>query len=312
MTAPGGSSRGSSRSACPRGSARHHRRRPTRAVPLSRPTPGTLISRRTSADCRACARRSRSIAPIRCSSSWISAHKAARTSRSGSVRGASASLSELLNPRYDLPRADRDHEPELAQHSTHRVDPGRSCRHPPRSDPMERSQRLLLFRLDRHRLDVVVPQRLQNALGVGPVGLVAGDVGPDRVRRQQQDPVPGGLDPPAPVVRAAARLHRHRRLRPPVRRIARTSSGLAGAVRRPGPAGSTPRLRRPTWPRPRRSLRYNPWRTPPWAVHPVHDDFGTIDAAFESSGGVHSITAADGAPPDGWRNGVRTAGRARS
>ena len=46
--------------------------------------------------------------------------------------------------------------------------------------------------LDRHGADRVVAESSEEALGVGAVGLIAGDVGADGVGREQDHAVPEG------------------------------------------------------------------------------------------------------------------------
>jgi hypothetical protein len=59
-----------------------------------------------------------------------------------------------------------------------------SVRHPARAQTVKRAEHLLSHGLDRHRVDVFVAARFQNALGVGAVRLVAPNVGAHLVRRQ--------------------------------------------------------------------------------------------------------------------------------
>jgi len=54
---------------------------------------------------------------------------------------------------------------------------------------------------------------LEDALGLGAVGLVASHVGPDVMRREQDHAVSERLELAAPVMRPPTRFHDHRRLR---------------------------------------------------------------------------------------------------
>jgi len=76
---------------------------------------------------------------------------------------------------------------------------------------MERREHVLLDRLDRNRPDRFVAYRLQQALRIGAVGLVAQHVGTHRVRRQEHDAVAAGAGLAAPEVRGPAGLHYERR-----------------------------------------------------------------------------------------------------
>jgi len=78
---------------------------------------------------------------------------------------------------------------------------------------MKRRQRLLRLRLDRHGPDIIVARRLEQALGVGAIGLVADDVRPHGVRGQEHDSVAVRLRVPAPVVGRPTRFHQDRRRR---------------------------------------------------------------------------------------------------
>jgi len=75
---------------------------------------------------------------------------------------------------------------------------------------MQPCEHVLIDGLHRHGANVVVAQRLEQALGICAIGLVAQHVGPHRVRRQQHHAVAArtGLAPPE-VCRPAS-LHHHR------------------------------------------------------------------------------------------------------
>jgi hypothetical protein len=99
----------------------------------------------------------------------------------------------------------------LTEQATQGIQPCRSFSHPSGAKPVQRGQNLLGHALDRHGRDVLVAAGLQDALGIGAVGLVAADVGSDVVRREQDHVVPKSLEFPAPVVRRSAGFHDHSR-----------------------------------------------------------------------------------------------------
>ena len=76
---------------------------------------------------------------------------------------------------------------------------------------MQRREDLLVDALYRHRPDVIVAAGLQDALRVGTVCLVASDVGPNVVRREQHHAVAELFNLPRPVVGGSARFHDHGR-----------------------------------------------------------------------------------------------------
>jgi len=78
---------------------------------------------------------------------------------------------------------------------------------------VQRGERLLGDGLDRDGSDVLVAAGLEDALGVGLVGLVAFDVGADLVWREQDHLVSELLKAACPVVGRAAGLHHHDRRR---------------------------------------------------------------------------------------------------
>ena len=65
---------------------------------------------------------------------------------------------------------------------------------------MQRGEGLLVDRLDGHRPDRLVAMGFEQALCVGAVGLVADDVGPGAMRRQDDDAVAEPFDLACPVV----------------------------------------------------------------------------------------------------------------
>jgi hypothetical protein len=74
---------------------------------------------------------------------------------------------------------------------------------------MKGLQRLLLDRLDRHRLNATAALGLKEGLGVGAIGLVATHVGVDILDGQKAYPQIARLTPPAPIVRRTAPFHDH-------------------------------------------------------------------------------------------------------
>src|SRR5688572_27984963 len=78
---------------------------------------------------------------------------------------------------------------------------------------MKRGEYVLIDRFHRYGADVLVAAGLEDALGIGAVGLVATDVRADVVRRKEYHPVAEGLQFPSPMLGRAARLHYHGGLR---------------------------------------------------------------------------------------------------
>ena len=74
---------------------------------------------------------------------------------------------------------------------------------------MQCSDRLLIDRLDRHRIDRLVAGRLENRLGVGPIGLVTVAVAAHIGWWQQQHGVAQRLELAAPVVSRPTRFHQN-------------------------------------------------------------------------------------------------------
>jgi hypothetical protein len=118
-------------------------------------------------------------------------------------------LDQRPHPRQHLLRTHRDEDPQLAQQATQGVDLGGAGGDPAGAEAVQRAQHLLGERLDGDGADVGVAVGLQDPLGVGAVGLVAGHVGADLVRGEQHDLVTQRPDAPRPVVGRAARLHDH-------------------------------------------------------------------------------------------------------
>jgi len=73
----------------------------------------------------------------------------------------------------------------------------------------------------------LVAEGLEDSLRVGAIGLVARDVGADRVRRQQDHPVALVLELASPVVGHTARLHDDGRRRPRGEELGEPRSGQA-------------------------------------------------------------------------------------
>ena len=84
---------------------------------------------------------------------------------------------------------------------------------PAGAEAVEGDQDLLGDGLDGHGVDVGIAVGLEDPLGVGAVGLVAGHVGPHLVRGEQDHLVAELLELPGPEVGRAAGLHDHGRRR---------------------------------------------------------------------------------------------------
>jgi hypothetical protein len=145
-------------------------------------------------------------------------------------------------------------------------------------------------RLDRHRADLLVAEGLEQSVHVRSVRLVSHHVGPDVLRRQQDDDVTEFLDSSRPVVGRAAGLHHHRRL-------GKLREELEELVARQSPARHYTAWFDPTR-RPRRlPLRCRPqpeYRSARWAPPSScsKERLWQIDAD-SVAGGVHLINAAD-------------------
>src|SRR5207237_8434997 len=74
---------------------------------------------------------------------------------------------------------------------------------------MQRRNRLVLDRLDRHRVNLLIARRFEQGFRVGAIGLVAAHVSMDVVRRQQPDDVAELFELARPMVRRAARFEQY-------------------------------------------------------------------------------------------------------
>ena len=115
-------------------------------------------------------------------------------------------LQEGLHVGEDVARPQRYGDPELAEEPAEGVDPGRAGGEPGGAEAMQGREGLLGDGLDRNGADRVVAESFEEALGVGAVGLIARDVGPDGVGWEQNHAVPEGLELAAPVVSGPAGL----------------------------------------------------------------------------------------------------------
>jgi len=84
--------------------------------------------------------------------------------------------------------------------------------------------------LDGHGTDRLLAVGLEHALGVGAVGLVAVDVGPDGVRGEERR-APEGLHARSPEVRRPAGLHDDRRLGELAEHLGELRTGEAPVLR---------------------------------------------------------------------------------
>ena len=148
---------------------------------------------------------------IRTSMSRTSSQASARNGRtaSGIPESASDSCAHTSGMTFRAPN--RDEHAELAQQPTDGIEARRPLRHPRAAQPMQGDKGLVRRCLERHRSDVLVTVGLEDALHVGAVGLIAADVGPNQVRRQEDDAMAQLLDASRPELRRAARFHHHRR-----------------------------------------------------------------------------------------------------
>lgn len=77
------------------------------------------------------------------------------------------------------------------------------------ADAMQAPDALLLGGLHRHRADVGTAVGFEQASGIGAVGLVATDIGPHAMRREQDDRMPETRKAPRPMMGGATRFHDH-------------------------------------------------------------------------------------------------------
>jgi hypothetical protein len=72
---------------------------------------------------------------------------------------------------------------------------------------MHRLERLLLDGFHRHGTNLPAASRFEECVGVGAIRLVASNVGPHVLDRQELHPEASCLHPASPIVRRAARFH---------------------------------------------------------------------------------------------------------
>ncbi len=96
---------------------------------------------------------------------------------------------------------------------TQRVDQLRVLLHQQLPHRQDHRRRLILGRLHRHEAHIRTPRRFDHRLGIFVVVLAALDERLDVLRRDQAHPMPQPRQPPAPVMRTAARFQHHLRRR---------------------------------------------------------------------------------------------------
>ena len=95
----------------------------------------------------------------------------------------------------------------LAHEPAQGVDARGPCRHPLRTNSMQRDQRLLDHAFHRHRWNLTGARRFEQRLRVGAVGFIPSHVGTHVRRRQQRDGGTVPLRAPPPIVGGATCFH---------------------------------------------------------------------------------------------------------
>ena len=75
-----------------------------------------------------------------------------------------------------MARAHRNRHAKFAEQAAERIEPRRPGLHPRRAYAMKRRDGLLRHRLDRHRMDLLVPGRFEQCFRIRAIGLVAADI----------------------------------------------------------------------------------------------------------------------------------------
>jgi hypothetical protein len=120
---------------------------------------------------------------------------------------AAVILDDLPGLGQHVPSSLGDEEAEFAQESSERVDRADAIGEPSRAQAMKRGDHLLGDALDGHGPNLLVAKGLEQPVDVGAVRLVPHHVGPDVLRREQDDHVAQFLDAAGPEVGGAASLH---------------------------------------------------------------------------------------------------------
>ena len=111
----------------------------------------------------------------------------------------------------DVARAHWYRHAKLAEQSAQRIEPRRPGPDPRRAHAMEGRDGLLRHRLDRHRMDLLVPGRFEQRFRIRAIGLIATDIPAGLMRGQQLDGVAELFQGARPMVRRLAGFEQHGR-----------------------------------------------------------------------------------------------------
>ena len=111
----------------------------------------------------------------------------------------------------DVARAHWYRHAKLAEQSAQRIEPRRPGPDPRRAHAMEGRDGLLRHRLDRHRMDLLVPGRFEQRFRIRAIGLIATDIPAGLMRGQQLDGVAELFQGARPMVRRPAGFEQHGR-----------------------------------------------------------------------------------------------------
>ena len=111
----------------------------------------------------------------------------------------------------DVARAHWYRHAKLAEQSAQRIEPRRPGPDPRRAHAMEGRDGLLRHRLDRHRIDLLVPGRFEQRFRIRAIGLIATDIPAGLMRGQQLDGVAELFQGARPMVRRPAGFEQHGR-----------------------------------------------------------------------------------------------------
>jgi hypothetical protein len=107
----------------------------------------------------------------------------------------------------DVFGSERDKDTELAEDASDGVDVGGTGSEPSGAKPVQGGEGLLLDGFDGDGVDILVAKGLEKAFGVGTVGLVAMNVGPDVLRGKKNDVVSEVLNLSGPAMGHPAGFH---------------------------------------------------------------------------------------------------------